>query len=124
MSAPTNGSTGATHYADVARDPSLPCLGSLLRPAIERAKRRASGEEKPIPLPLPSLGEQFAGGLWPGVHFLNAGTGVGKTQLAMQIALHAATCGVPVAYVGLELVELEIALRALGLAGGVPWAHL
>lgn len=101
-----------------------PRLGDALAPSLERMARRAAGDEKPIALPWPSLAAHFGGGLWPGVHFLCKGTGVGGTQLGLQIVTHAAKAGVPGLYVGLELGEFDLALRALGLEAGVPWSHL
>jgi hypothetical protein len=38
--------------------------------------------------------------------------------------VHAAKAGVPVLYVGLELGELDLALRLLGEEARVPWSHL
>ncbi len=109
---------------DLAPVMALPAFGAMLRPALERAKRRAAGVEKPILLPWRSIGEHFAGGFWTGVHFINAGTGTGKTQFSLQVTLNAAAAGVPVGYIGLELGDDEIAMRGLGLTALVPWSHL
>lgn len=114
---------GAEPVGPVAPGPP-PMLGATLGPALERIARRCSGREKPIALPWPSLAPHFGGGLWPGLHVLNKGTGVGGTQLGLQIATFAARAGVPVLYIGLELGELDLALRCLGLESGVPWSHL
>jgi hypothetical protein len=102
----------------------LRTLDELLEPALDRAERRAVGKEKPIPLPWPSVAEHFGGGLWPGVHFLVAGTGVGKTVLALQVTLHAARQGFPALYIGLELEATQIALRLVGEQASVPWSLL
>ena len=99
-------------------------LGSFLGSALERAERRKAGKERPIPLPWESVAAQLGGGLWPGMHVLVSGTGVGKTTLALQAALHAAEHGTPVAYVGLELDDLQVALRLVGERAGVPWSKL
>lgn len=116
---------GASDDTDTERPPSpAPRLGDRLEASILRAERRCEGREKPVALPWPILADHFGGGFWPGLHFLNAGTGVGKTQLGFQVALHAATLGVPVLYIGLELGELDVALRSLGLAADVPWSQL
>jgi len=113
----------ANDPATAAEPPAL--LGPMLRPALERAKRRVSGDEKAIALPWPSINAHFAGkGLRPGVHYINASTGLGKTQWTLQCSLHAARAGVPVAYIGLELEGMEIALRAMGATALVPWSHL
>lgn len=107
---------------DSRRDP--PLLASVLSASIERIERRCSGREKPIELPWPVLAEHFGGGLWPGLHIINSGTGVGKTQWALQAGIHAARSGIPVLYIGLELGELDLAVRLLGNEAHVPWSHL
>jgi replicative DNA helicase len=100
-------------------------LSEILETSIVRAERRAALVEKPIYLPWQILAEHFGGGLWPGVHYLTSGTGVGKTAGALQIALHAAKADTPVCYVGLEMGELDIALRLLAeQSGNVAWSHL
>jgi hypothetical protein len=109
---------------DLAPVVSLPSFGTMLRPALECAKRRADGVEKPIATPWRTIDEHFAGGFWNGVHFINAGTGTGKTQFALQVTLGAAARGVPVGYIGLELGPDEIAMRGLGLTAHVPWSAL
>jgi replicative DNA helicase len=120
---------------DVDDEPSIPAggdsphvppaLSEALAPSILRVRRRCSGIEKPIALPWSTLNERhFGGGLWPGLHMLNAATGLGKTQFGMQAGAHAATAGIPVLYIGLELGELDLALRILGNVAGVKWSHL
>lgn len=101
-----------------------PRIGQTLDASIVRIERRCSGVEKPIELPWPTLAPHFGGGLWPGLHILNAGTGVGKTQFALQAGSRAAKDGIPVLYVGLELGELDLALRMLGEEAHVPWSPL
>jgi replicative DNA helicase len=88
---------------------------------IERLERRRQKIEKPIPLPWPSLNEHFGGGLWPGVHYLNSTTGIGKTQFALEIATRS---GVPTAYVGLETAALQLGTRILSMRAGVPWSNM
>lgn len=105
--------------------PSLPPrLGDALGPSMDRVERRCAGIEKPVLLPWAVLADHFGGGLWPGVHFLNSGTGVGKTQAALQVACSSAKRGEPVLYVGLELGELDLAVRTLGIEARVPWSPL
>lgn len=101
----------------------LPRLADILDATIVRAVRRHEGTEKPVSLPWPSLDAHFGGGLWPGVHFLSSTTGIGKTQLALQIARHANRHGIPAAYVGLELEAYQIGCRVLAGEARVPWAH-
>ncbi len=111
-------------YLDEAPPPALVTLEEIIPDALVRAERRANGDEKPIPLPWPSLLPHFGGGLWSGVHFLNAGTGLGKTALGLQVALHGARAGFPAAYITLELEELQVALRLLGEEARVPWSKV
>lgn len=99
-------------------------LSDAFAAGLERAERRCDGREKPIALPWPVLAEHFGGGLWPGLHVINKGTGVGGTQLVLQVATFAAKNGVPVLYIGLELGDLDLALRVLGEEARVPWSHL
>jgi replicative DNA helicase len=113
----------ATETNGRAASPLRP-LGAMLDDALDRADKRARGEEKPIPLPWPELEEQFGGGLWAGLHVLVAGSAIGKTTWSLQGALHAATLGYPVVYIGLELDEMQIALRLIGDRAGVAWSKL
>ncbi len=103
-----------------------PRVGDVLDLALLRARRRRSKKERPLPLPWPEMARQFGGGLWPGVHVLVGATGSGKTAWALQIALHAARAGFPVGYVGLELEEMQVALRLLGETAAPPvaWSRL
>ncbi|AKV04561.1 Replicative DNA helicase (DnaB) [Labilithrix luteola] len=103
---------------------AAPTIASILEASIERAQRRSDGREKPILLPWPILADHFGGGLWPGLHVLNAGTGLGKTQLVLQSAAFTAKRKTPVLYIGLELGELDLALRLLGGEANVPWSNL
>lgn len=105
-------------------DSELVTLGSLLGPALDRAERRRSGDEKPIPVPWPAYADALGGGLWPGAHYIVSGTGVGKSQMTIQMALGAAKAGVPTVYIGLELEEMQIAMRVLGEQTGLRWSKL
>jgi hypothetical protein len=113
--------------AKAAKKKALPPprrLGELLAPAMARVDRRARGEEKPIPLPWPVLADHFGGGLWPGVHYLTKGTGIGGTQLALQLAVHAGRAGFPCLYGALEMGDFDLGVRAIGNESGVPWSAL
>lgn len=111
----TNGGNGAA--------PPVP-LSDLVDAAMLRAERRASGEEKPVPTPWRHLNNTLGGGLWPGAHFLVAGTGVGKSQLSFQIARHAAKAGVPVGLIALELDEMQLVMRLAAEDTGVRWSDV
>jgi KaiC/GvpD/RAD55 family RecA-like ATPase len=86
---------------------------------------RAEGREACLPVPWPDLArvldEHATDGraLRPGVHVLVGGTGSGKTQLALGLALEAARGGHPVWYIGLELDPVSVTARLAALA----WAH-
>jgi len=108
-------------------DTRAPLAGDVFLTAAARLLARANGDEKPIPLPWPSVAKVLGGGLWPGLHVLVGGTGTGKTQWALQTALGAAVQGFPVLYVGLELGELDITARLAALLDenrSVHWSAL
>lgn len=111
----------------IAPEHSRPALRSaldLIEPTKTLIARITSGAEAPVPTGLSQLDAQLDGGLWPGVHVLVGGTGGGKTQLAMQSALHAAASGVPVAYALFEMSAEIGMLRILGELGDVAWGKL
>lgn len=105
-------------------NPALASLGSILLPALARAERRRSGKERPVPVPFPQYAEALRGGFWAGVHTVIAGTGAGKSTFMFQVATYAAKKGTPVLYIGLELGEFQVALRAIGDASGVRWSGM
>ncbi len=121
-SADAAAASAAQQQADV--DKWLPPLGDRLKESVARAVRRAEGIERPVPLPWPELKDHFGGGLWPGLHVLCSGTGVGKTAAVLQICKHSAEQGVPVAYVGLEMDDLQFDLRLVAEEGGLRWSEL
>jgi replicative DNA helicase len=99
-------------------------IGELLIQAFEVFHARAVGTLTPVATPWPTVNTLLGGGLFPGVHFLIGGTGSGKTQWALQVALHTARAGRPVVYVGLELGPEDLTARVLGLQTGTPWSAL
>jgi hypothetical protein len=113
----------ATRAATGAKPTELRSIGALVDGALVRVMARANGGETPVPMPWPELSAIYRGGLWPGMHLLVAGTGVGKTQWSLQLAHHAAANGIRVGYVGLELDELQVTLRLASLVDRtVPWS--
>jgi len=112
---------------DAPQSVPLPPLADTLDGTLRLMAARQSGKEKPIPLPWPTLGRMLSGGgngLWPGLHVLVSGSGVGKTQFSLQTTLHAARAGTPVAYCGLEMGRDEVTMRLLGIMSGVHWSKL
>jgi hypothetical protein len=105
-------------------DKWAPTIGERLSTSVARAVRRWVGIETPVPLPWEELKEHFGGGLWPGVHVLCSGTGVGKTAAVLQICKHSAEKGVPTAYVGLEMDDLQFDLRVVGEEAKLRWSDL
>lgn len=110
--------------AERLRDLDAGRVGAFLDDALARMKARAEGSEKPIPLPWPSVAAELGGGLWPGMYVLVGNTGSGKSQWALQAALHAAREDIPVLYIGLELGRLDLVARLVGLISGRKWSRL
>lgn len=105
-------------------------LGS--QAAFDLMMRRARNEDPPVATPWASVNRALGGGLWPGLYSLTGGTGTGKTQWALGVAIEAARgeqeaalaaakasgdppSPRPVIYVALELGEQELTARALAL---------
>jgi len=111
---------------------AAPPVGDLFAGAVDLMLRRADGTAKKVPMPWPAVNEALGGGLWPGLHVLTGGTGDGKSQWALQVALHAARAHVPTLYIGLELGHADMVARLLGLMladdgqapRGVKWSDL
>lgn len=105
-------------------DKEAPTVGALADEAFDRMRRRASGAERALPLPWPSVTDALGGGLWSGLHVVVGSTGAGKSQLTLQMALHAAEQGIPVLYCGLELGRVDLIARLLGLLDQRKWSAL
>jgi hypothetical protein len=92
-------------------------IADLVGPALAKMRARATGEDRPVPLPStwPKVAQALGGGLWPGLHVLVGNTGSGKSQWALQAAIHAARQGTPVLYIGLELGEVDLVARCLAM---------
>ena len=122
-------------YQDLQRAdgaaPETPLLFDLHGPALARFKARAEGKEVPVPVPWSSVAMALGdgprgvdGGFLPGLHYLVGGTGTGKTQWALQVALEAAQKGTPVLYFGLEMGPEDLTARFLGLMTGEKWSRI
>jgi replicative DNA helicase len=111
--------------APASSSPAMRKLADVLGEAFDRMDARAEGREKPIATPWDDFNTQLpGGGFFPGCHVLVGGTGSGRSALALQLSLHAARHGAAVAYVGLELDDMQIVLRLAGDATGVGWSKL
>lgn len=147
LAAPTGGAKAKTRAgAAPAEDPAAAWRGAIeasrlgaKRPdgrdavdhALERIAARAEQRELPIATPWHSVNVAHGGGLWPGFHVLVGGTGAGKSQWALDLGLGAAaTQGVPVMYLALELDTFGMVCRALAAVtreqvhSGPQWSAL
>lgn len=96
------------------------------RAMIAFEERRQHGPRHRVPTPFPVLDDLLRGGLWPGTYVLTGGPGSGKTQLAAQLAAHAAIEGCPTLHVVFGLGENEVMARLLGVLARplVPWSDV
>jgi replicative DNA helicase len=100
-------------------------LGSVLDDALERMERRARGDERPVPLPWSNVAAAIGGGFWGGtLNTLVGDTGTGKTQFALQAAVHAAEAGVPVCYVAPDSGIDQMVARIVSLKAHRKWSDL
>lgn len=117
------------HAAEAFREKVVPAptLAERVSSSLAVMVRRAHGEEKPIPSRWERVNAKLRGGFWPGLYTLTSASGMGKTQWAVDVALHAAetflkqhqeggtTAPDRVAYIALELGDLDIMARIWGL---------
>ena len=100
-------------------------VGGDMPALTEKMTARAEGREKPLATPWATLSRELGGGLWPGMYVLVGGTGAGKTQWAVQLAVEAARSSSATAlYLALELSREDIAARVVGDLAGVPWSRV
>jgi hypothetical protein len=100
-------------------------LGAVLDGALARMERRARGEERPVSLPWSNVAAALGGGLWGGTLVTLVGdTGTGKTQWALQAAIHAAESGVPVCYVAPDSGVDQMVARIVSLKARRKWSDL
>ncbi len=85
---------------------------------------RKNGQETALATPWSTVDTLLGGGLWPGMYVLVGGTGSGKTQWAVQTAVHAARRGKTVLYLALELSRQDLAARVMGAVSGVAWSQI
>lgn len=82
-----------------------------------RVEARRSGRERAVATPWASVNEALGGGVWPGFHVIVGATGAGKSQLALQLAVHGARGAehIPALYVALELDAFGLFCRTAAL---------
>lgn len=111
----------------LASDQSSPGAGRIgedIDTLLATFYARKEGDEKPLPTPWRCLDKVLGNGLWPGMYVLVGGTGAGKTQWAVQLAVEVARRQERVLYLALELSRVDLAARAVGALSGVPWSGI
>jgi replicative DNA helicase len=89
-------------------------MGDDLDGLHDEHERRLAGVESPaLSTGLRDLDRCLNGGLRPGLHFIAARPGVGKTPMALQIALHVAQHAGPAYFVSKEIVRRELVRAAM-----------
>jgi replicative DNA helicase len=91
---------------------------------METVWNRREGLQRPMATPWAGVDQLLGGGLWPGMYVLVGGTGAGKTQWAVQVAVEAALKGHRALYLALELSRQDLAARVVGALSGVPWSGI
>lgn len=96
----------------------VPASAELLDRVLSDVTKRAADRKQTgcsingIPTGLPKV-DGLLNGLCPGLHVLGGAPGAGKTTLALQIAVHAASTGKPVLYLTFENTASNLVLKAL-----------
>lgn len=101
-------------------------IREYLRESVKVMQERCDSTEvlTGVPTSLEWLDEQTAGWQRGDLIIIAARPSVGKTALALQCALHAATVGHPVFFSSLEQSGLQLAERALSHISHVPILHV
>lgn len=90
-----------------------------LNALCDRVERQADGKAPCVPSGLAGLDKLLGGGyINGGLHIVGARPAVGKSALALQIALNAAKSGVKVVYASLEMSSEDCTARLVGNLGG------
>ena len=94
-------------------------LTDALNALCARVERQADGKVPCVPSGLAGLDKLLGGGyINGGLHIVGARPAVGKSALALQIALNAAKSGVKVVYASLEMSSEDCSARLVGNLGG------
>lgn len=97
-------------------------IGDVLEDALGTMQRVHEGTETPgLPTGYADLDRQLGGGLRPGeLTILAARPAMGKTALAMCIAVNAARTGVPIGVFSMEMRRQQLVQRLVPMFSGVP----
>ena len=94
-------------------------LADALSGLCDRVERQAEGKAPCVPSGLAGLDRMLGGGyINGGLHIIGARPAVGKSALALQIALNAARAGTKVVYVSLEMDPEDCTARLVANLGG------
>ena len=94
-------------------------LTDALNALCARVERQADGKAPCVPSGLAGLDKLLGGGyINGGLHIIGARPAVGKSALALQIALNAAKTGTRVVYASLEMSSEDCSARLVGNLGG------
>lgn len=94
-------------------------IADALNALCARVERQADGKAPCVPSGLAGLDKLLGGGyINGGLHIVGARPAVGKSALALQIALNAAKSGVKVVYASLEMSSEDCSARLVGNLGG------
>jgi len=100
-------------------------MADVLVRHIDRLERRAEGTERGISTGFPDLDDRMSGGMRAGqLILLAARPAMGKTSLALEIAAHCATSGVPTLFCSQEMEESDLADRILSLQSRVSMGKI
>lgn len=86
---------------------------------IKQIAAQENGGLVGLPTSLPSL-DKLLGGLQPGLHFLSAQPGAGKTTLALQMGRKCAECKFPLVYLTYEQTPAILGLKMICSRYGLP----
>lgn len=94
-------------------------VADALNALCDRVERQAEGKAPCVPSGLAGLDKLLGGGyINGGLHIIGARPAVGKSALALQIALNAAKTGTRVVYASLEMSSEDCSARLVGNLGG------
>lgn len=94
-------------------------LTDALSGLCDRVERQAEGKAPCVPSGLAGLDRMLGGGyINGGLHIIGARPAVGKSALALQVALNAAQVGTKVVYVSLEMDPEDCTARLVANLGG------